>query len=68
MKLRSYDECGYPLFYVHPQGFGAYCADCMNIDINENMVNPDEVTPAVNWEDQELYCSECCNLITPAYD
>jgi hypothetical protein len=67
MMLRNHDICGYPLFYVHPYGHGAYCNDCINADIVDEDVNPDEVTPAINWENDELYCASCGKLIASAY-
>jgi hypothetical protein len=67
MKLRNFDECGYPLFFVHPNGHGAYCADCITIDIDDGIVNPEEVTPAINWEDELLYCAGCSKQIDSAY-
>ena len=68
MKLQHYDVCGYPLFYVHPYGHGAYCASCMTQDLQDDFVNPDEVTAVVNWEDPELYCAWCSQRIEAAYE
>ncbi len=71
------DYCsGYPQFVVW-QG-EAYCADCANenirLDVESEAHEDDcewldnqELTPATNYEDPNLYCTQCSERIESAY-
>ena len=75
--FHSYSSIGgYPQFVVW-QG-EAYCTDCVNentkADIDsENHENDcewldnQELSPAINWEDPSLYCTQCSERIESAY-
>ena len=57
---------GYPLWYVVDDE--CWCHDCCN-DMYENV---DEhfirrASVEVNWEDKNLWCSQCCIQIESAY-
>ena len=75
--FNSYCSIGcYPQFIVW-QG-EAYCADCVNentkADIDSENHEDDcewlcneELTPAINWESSDLYCTQCSERIESAY-
>lgn len=67
MKKLPNHSMGYPVFYVNPVSCTANCAECMQEDIDNDYVNPDEVTASVNWE-YEIYCDECSAQIEAAYE
>ena len=57
---------GYPLWYVVDGE--CWCHDCCN-DMHEN-VDDDfirKTSVEVNWEDVNLWCSQCCIQIESAY-
>ena len=67
---------GYPQFIVW-QG-EAFCVDCVNqntqSDIDSEAHEDDcewldnqELTPAINWETPDLYCTQCSERIESAY-
>ena len=65
---------GYPLYALMQDG-GALCVDCVNSEIKLviDSTLADErdgwsvETVTVNWEDAELYCDHCNQLIESAY-
>ncbi len=64
---------GYPLYYRDDEG-DVLCAECANELMMEALQsqNKDEfvkpqLTPDVNYEDQDLFCDVCSKYIPPAY-
>ena len=76
-KFQRYCSIGcYPQFIVW-QG-EAYCADCVNENIRNDIesenheddcewLDNQELTPAINWETPDLYCTQCSERIESAY-
>ena len=67
---------GYPQFIVW-QG-EAFCVDCVNENIRSDIdsdnheddcewLDNQELSPAINWEDPSLYCTQCSERIESAY-
>jgi len=64
-RARRYTSVGgYPLFYVSRCN-DALCADCVDQLAEED--SDAVTTPAINWEDNHLYCDECSTKIESAY-
>jgi len=61
---------GYPLWYVvsTEDNDECWCHDCCN-DMYENVGEHfiDRTSVEVNWEDKNLWCSQCCIQIESAY-
>ena len=57
---------GYPLWYVVDDE--CWCHDCCNDmyeNVDEHFIHRASVE--VNWEDKNLWCSQCCIQIESAY-
>ena len=57
---------GYPLWYVVDDE--CWCHDCCNDmyeNVDEHFIHRTSVE--VNWEDKNLWCSQCCIKIESAY-
>lgn len=68
-KLMSFSEWGlYPLFYFDKQ-CSVLCPECANRSEEVNAGFPDFLPKYVdvNYEDEELYCSDCSLKIESAY-
>jgi len=63
---------GYPLYYVTLDG-GTLCPDCAAEADLEGLAGDSDspewyiTNVVVNWEDQQLYCDDCCERIESAY-
>lgn len=53
---------GYPVFYIDTEN-SAICPDCAN----KEEITPDIRAADINWEDDSLFCDECCKRIESAY-
>ena len=53
---------GYPVFYLDTES-NVICSDCAN----KKEITPDIVAADINYEDDSLYCDECCKRIESAY-
>tara|TARA_R100000657_G_C4573212_1_gene38103 strand:- start:200 stop:496 length:297 start_codon:yes stop_codon:yes gene_type:complete len=76
-KFERYCSIGcYPQFIVW-QG-EAFCTNCVNENIESDVeseaheddcewLGNEELTPAINWETPDLYCTQCSERIESAY-
>ena len=66
---RTTDLGGYPLFYVTKDN-GCLCPKCANENIELTLGDDPQwkiEQVDVNWENHDLYCDNCNEIINPAY-
>lgn len=68
-KLHRYAWPGaYPLYYLTADDY-ILCPECASKHYNDPVSYADNpiINADANWEDPELYCEDCGNLIESAY-